>query len=89
MMKRMNGGTHKFQGKWAILDQFMVSGNLLSEGNGLCTSPVSARIFNAPFLMEEDDRFLGGKPARTYSGPRYTGGFADHLPVYLDVWKGE
>ncbi len=88
-MNKVNEGTHKFQGKWAILDQFMVSGNFLLKEKGLQTSPGSVHIFQASFLMEEDERFLGGKPARTYSGPRYTGGFSDHLPIYMDVWKQE
>lgn len=88
-MKGINSGTHKFQGKWAILDQFMVSGNFLLDEKGPRTSPGSAQIFQGSFLMEDDPRFLGGKPARTYTGPRYTGGFSDHLPVYLDVWKNE
>lgn len=86
LMKSMNEGTYKFQGKWAILDQFIVSGNMLLKDKGLKTSPVSVHIYHSPFLMEEDERYLGGKPFRTYSGPRYLGGFSDHLPVYLDVW---
>jgi hypothetical protein len=86
-MHGMNGGTHKYQGKWSILDQFIVSGSLLLGQNGLRTSPGSVHIFNQGFLSEEDDRFLGTKPRRTYSGPRYVGGFSDHLPVYLDLWK--
>jgi Endonuclease/Exonuclease/phosphatase family len=87
MMNNMNGGTIKFQGKWAILDQFMVSGNFFLKEKGLQTSPGAAYIFHPSFLMEDDERFLGGKPARTYTGPKYTGGFSDHLPVYLDVWS--
>jgi hypothetical protein len=46
----------------------------------------SANIFSQGFLLEEDERALGVKPSRTYSGPRYLGGFSDHLPVYLDLW---
>ena len=80
-------GTHKYQGKWAILDQFMVSGSLLLNQKGVKTSPESVHIFTANFLSEDDERFLGSKPRRTYSGPRYNGGFSDHLPVYLDVWE--
>ncbi len=85
----VNEGTLKFQGKWTIIDQFMVSGNFLLKEKGLQTSPGSVHIFHAAFLMEEDERFLGGKPARTYTGPRYTGGFSDHLPVYLDIWSNK
>jgi predicted extracellular nuclease len=89
MLPKMNHpgtGTHKFQGKWAILDQFIVSGALLLNHKGLHTSMESANIFSQGFLLEEDERALGVKPSRTYSGPRYLGGFSDHLPVYLDLW---
>lgn len=87
LMKNKNEGTYKFQGKWAILDQFMVTGNLLMNKSGLQTSIESVHIFHASFLMEEDERFFGKKPFRTYSGPRYIDGFSDHLPIYLDVWR--
>jgi hypothetical protein len=80
-------GTEKYQGKWSILDQFIVSGNLLLGKGNLRTKLDAVHIFQSPFLMEEDDRYLGAKPFRTYSGPRYTGGFSDHLPVYMDVWS--
>jgi hypothetical protein len=88
MMKTMNEGTYKFRGKWAILDQFMVSANMLLKGKGVQTSPESVHIYHSEFMMEEDEKFFGGKPFRTYSGPRYLGGFSDHLPVYMDVWSG-
>ena len=44
-----------------------------------------AIIFDAGFLLEEDEKYYGKKPFRTYLGPRYHGGFSDHLPVYLDL----
>jgi hypothetical protein len=81
-----NEGTYKYQGKWGLIDQFMISGNLLIKGNGLHTSTGSIHIFHAPFLLEDDEHYLGKKPLRTYSGPKYIGGFSDHLPIYLDVW---
>ena len=39
------------------------------------------RVNDAPFLMEEDKKYGGAKPHRTYLGPRYQGGFSDHLPI--------
>lgn len=80
-------GTIKYQGKWTIIDQFIVSGSMISNETGLCTSPKDARIFQPDFLMEKETTFLGSKPLRTYAGPRYIGGFSDHLPIYLDIWK--
>ncbi|MBL7105412.1 MAG: endonuclease, partial [Bacteroidales bacterium] len=52
---------------------------------GLKISDEGAKIFNPDFLFEEDMKYLGIKPFRTYSGPKYQGGFSDHLPIYLDL----
>jgi predicted extracellular nuclease len=79
-------GTHKYQAEWAVLDQILVSGELLLGNHGLHCTPPDAHIFNADFLMVEDETGMGRKPFRTYDGYRYSGGFSDHLPVYLDLW---
>jgi hypothetical protein len=88
LMHKMNYGTYKYQGKWTIIDQFIVSGNILLSGTGLQTSPQSVYIYRSANLIQEDEHYFGGKPFRTYSGPKYLGGFSDHLPIYLDVWSG-
>ncbi len=77
-------GTIKFRGKWELIDQFIVSGALL-KGEKIHTSTESFRIFEAPFLMEKDEAYLGMKPFRTYIGFRYNDGFSDHLPILLDL----
>jgi hypothetical protein len=79
-------GTHKYQAEWAVLDQLIVSKGLLSGNYGLRCSASDAHIFKADFLLVEDETGMGRKPFRTYDGYRYTGGFSDHLPVYLDLW---
>jgi len=63
-------GTHKFQGEWGILDQIMVSPALISQDIGIFVEK-EAHIFNAGFLLEDDVKFLGEKPRRTYDGARY------------------
>ncbi|MCK9220689.1 MAG: endonuclease [Bacteroidales bacterium] len=80
-------GSHKYQGNWALLDQIIISSSLLRGSNGLQTEPSKAHIFKPGFLLEEDARFFGDRPSRTYNGPKYLGGFSDHLPVYVDVLK--
>lgn len=77
-------GTYSFQGRWEILDQFIVSGNLLSQMHTLKIKDNSAHVFKPNFLLREG-RFGNKEPFRTNLGPRYLGGFSDHLPVYMDI----
>jgi hypothetical protein len=81
-----NIGTIKFKGKWQIFDQIIVSGNMLnSSARGLKCDQGSAKIYSADFLLTDDSKFTGKTTFRTYNGYRYTGGFSDHLPVYVDL----
>jgi len=77
-------GTNKYRGKWSLIDQIIVSGNLLT-GKRLKTSAESFQIFSPDFLLEKDETNLGKKPNRTYDGFKYHGGFSDHLPVFVDL----
>jgi predicted extracellular nuclease len=79
-------GTHKYEGEWGMLDQFIVSGNLLDASKRFYTRIEDARVFDAGFLLEDDLTHLGKKPFRTYTGMKFNGGFSDHLPVYCDFW---
>jgi hypothetical protein len=84
-LKRIDQGTLKYQSQWYIFDQIIVSGSLLSASSGIYTKPENARILAIPFLLEEDQKFGGKKPFRTYYGYSYNGGFSDHLPVLLQL----
>lgn len=75
-------GTHKHQSQWSVLDQIIVSGNLLNTG---LLNPNSAYIFRADFLLEEDKRNMNVRPKRTYNGLRYQEGYSDHLPVVIKL----
>lgn len=89
LQHKFNLGSHKYQGKWGILDQIIVSGSLLIDSNSVSTTIENAHIFNANFLLQDDEKYLGKQPFRTYSGYRYLGGYSDHLPVFLDLIKKE
>ena len=43
------------------------------------------QIIRHPFLLEEDEKYGGDKPFRTYYGMKYNGGYSDHLPIVLDI----
>ena len=85
LMKDKKGGTYRYRGEWGILDQFIVSGSLLKKKSNIRTSKAKAQVLRHAFLLEEDDRYGGDKPFRTYNGMKYQGGFSDHLPISLDL----
>ena len=68
-------GTIRYEGKWDLIDMFMVSPEL--EDSSVM------EIVRVPFLMTREKKHPGEKPFRTYSGPRYIGGVSDHCPVVL------
>lgn len=76
-------GTHKDNGEWGMLDQIIVSGNLLLGEKLRCGNAV---VYEADFLLEKDKNYLGLKPFRTYNGMQYQDGYSDHLPVYIDLY---
>ena len=72
-------GTIRYQGKWELIDMFMVSPDLIHSSR--------MEIVRIPFLMTYERKYPGLKPLRTYSGPRYIGGVSDHCPIVLMIKK--
>ena len=76
--KRMKGeGTHKYQGRWTFLDHFYVSPAIDSVSN--------AQVYDAEWIQETDEKYMGLKPKRTYNGFIYQNGYSDHLPIVLMI----
>ena len=74
----MNGqGTHKYQGQWTCLDQFYTTQNLDSVSQ--------VRIYDAEWIQETDEKYMGLRPKRTYNGYHYQNGYSDHLPIILEI----
>lgn len=80
-------GTEKYKEHWAVLDQIILSSALVTRNRGLVVENGVSYIFDAPWLLEEDTKYIGTMPFRTYAGPRYLGGYSDHLPVFVDIIK--
>ncbi len=89
LMDGRKEGTYRYRGEWGILDHLIVSGHLLLGNDGMRTSYDQAQILRLPFLLEEDDRYGGDIPSRTYFGKKYHGGYSDHLPVCVDFLIGK
>lgn len=85
LMAGKPGGTYRFRGEWGMLDQLIVSGCLLGENPRIRTAYLEAQVLRFPFLLEEDERYGGETPFRTYKGRRYQGGYSDHLPLLLKL----
>jgi hypothetical protein len=64
-------GSYKFRGRWNELDWAMVK-------NG----EVQGEILAPDALVENDKKWGGKKPKRSWIGHRFSFGYSDHLPVY-------
>ena len=69
-------GNYRHDGEWQQLDHVLLSPSLHSHLQ-------EAYINDEPFLLEEDKRYGGQKPRRTFVGYRHQKGFSDHLPVVV------
>ncbi|MDO9579445.1 MAG: endonuclease, partial [Bacteroidales bacterium] len=78
-------GTYRYQGIWEMIDQVIVSGDLLKFKKGLYTNVNLFTVFKPDFLLSKDPKYPGFTPFSTYRGYKYQGGYSDHLPVLLDL----
>lgn len=76
-------GTYNYQGSWNMLDQIIVSYNLLNQGRGLSTGFDGGRILKEEWMLYDSEKYGEKLPSSTYGGPEYFGGPADHLPIYV------
>ncbi len=75
-------GTHNYKGNWGVLDHFIVSSALFNGSNGIQLSPNDGKIvYEEKLLFTQKDG--SKKPATTYGGTNYYGGYSDHLPIQL------
>jgi len=77
-------GTYNYQGTWNMLDQMIVSYNLLNQERGLSTGFENGRILKAEWMLYESEKYGESLPSATYGGPQYFGGPSDHLPIYVE-----
>lgn len=82
-------GSNKYQANWSFIDQFIITQEVLTPNKGFKYVAGSADACKESFLLETDDKYFGFKPKRTFVGFSYQEGFADHLPITLDLTKIE
>lgn len=77
-------GSYNYQGKWNMLDQIIVSYNLLNQERGLSTGYEGGKILKEEWMLYNSEKYGDKLPSATYGGPEYYGGPSDHLPVYVE-----
>ncbi|MCC5915915.1 MAG: endonuclease/exonuclease/phosphatase family protein [Cryomorphaceae bacterium] len=82
-----NFGTLRYQGKWGYLDQIIVPQYLLDAGGYWKINNYPDLIYRPDYLLHQDEKYAGEKPFRTFIGFRYQGGYSDHLPIFIDLYK--
>lgn len=80
-------GTLKYRNYWNVFDQMLVSACMIKGTSAWQVKNYKAEVFRGEFLFISDETWGGRKLFRTYTGMQYTGGFSDHLPIYLDLVK--
>ena len=76
-LNKIAGGTYRYNGEWRSIDHVLLSPSLVPKVK-------DTYINDSPFLLEEDDKYGGYRPRRSFSGYRYhQNGFSDHLPLVV------
>lgn len=78
-------GTLAWRDSWNLFDQIVITPALVN-GTGGRYHYYGVRIFNEPYLRQEEGNFAG-YPFRTFVGDTYQDGYSDHFPVFLILVK--
>lgn len=71
-------GTYRYRGEWGSLDHIFVSEAMVGK-------VVDCYVYDADFLMEDEEMYGGKRPRRSYQGAKYLGGYSDHLPLVARI----
>ncbi|MBP6976879.1 MAG: endonuclease/exonuclease/phosphatase family protein [Bacteroidales bacterium] len=78
-------GSTAWRDTWSLFDQMIVSPSLV-HGDPNSYRFYTVRIFNERFLTQSEGEYKG-YPYRTFGSGVYLGGYSDHFPVYLFLYK--
>lgn len=78
-------GSYYYRGNWNMLDNIVVSANLLDNKGFRCVEKQGAVFYES--WMEYKNKNGEISPNRTYGGPNYYGGVSDHFPVYFKLQR--
>lgn len=78
-------GSYRYQGRWEMIDQVIVSGAMASDSAAFKTTPGGFHVLYDSFLLEDDPGYPGQRPKSTFRGFAWSEGFSDHLPVVINI----
>lgn len=77
-------GSYNYRGDWNMLDNIIVSSNLL-DNKGFQCKEMQGFVFHEKWMEHENKGEMS--PNRTYGGPNYYGGVSDHFPVFIRLTR--
>jgi hypothetical protein len=78
-------GTLAYNDSWNLFDQIIISSGFLDTNQpGFYFH--DARIFKKPWMVQTSGRYKD-YPKRTYDFDNYMGGYSDHFPTYIVLYK--
>lgn len=85
-MYRKGWNTLVYRDQVHLFDQILLSHSLVQtlENNGFRLS--RAGIYNPDFLRLQEGKYRG-YPYRSFANGKYTGGYSDHFPVFVELLK--
>ncbi len=78
-------GSTAWRDAWSLFDQMILSPSLI-HGDLNSFRFYTVKVFNERFLAQSEGEYKG-YPFRTFGGGVYLGGYSDHFPVYLFLYK--
>ena len=86
-LEKEEKGTYNYRGDWGMLDQMIISKGLYNPLKGVEVSYDQCLILRKEWMLYTDKKYGDQKPSRSYGGPKYYGGYSDHLPIYSKFEK--
>ncbi len=84
-MHKSGIGSLAYRDNWNLFDQIIISSEYLNKDQATLKFH-SAKVFNDEFLKVQDGRYKG-YPKRTFVGNTFQGGYSDHFPVYILLYR--
>ena len=79
-------GTYAYRDNWDVIDQMIISSNLVEPAQTKSYKFVASKVFRKNFMITQSGSYTG-YPFRTFAGGNYQGGYSDHFPVYIILEK--